>query len=184
MVLQTIGRGIKCKDSLGGVRAVFLAPYRKWMRSEVDYDGAEITRFPTTFIYRFELVASDVFTENGSQNEGGKFFNQSITATFNGLNPFDSNEFQKLLRKDYFLVILDNNGRYRLAGFRNGIMAVNLTTSSEGQYTISFEGMELDFAPFIDTLIGEDFIEITGENYIFQDAENFIFQDDFNYIFQ
>ena len=178
------GRDKKCKDTVGGLRAIYLAPYRKWHRAEVIYDGAEVTQFPATFIYRFELVSTDVFDENGDQNEGGKFYNQALSCTFNKLTPFDNLQFQKLLRKDYFLVVQDNNGHYRLLGFKNGVLATNLTTSSEQQYTISFEGMELELAPFIDSIMGEDFIIIEGENYIFQDEHNFIFQDDYNYIFQ
>jgi len=89
-----------------------------------------------------------------------------------------------LLRKDYFLIVQDNNDNYFLAGFRNGLTAEKLEQKSN-QYTINFVGQEEEFAPYVNDLMGTTFIVI-GEidDYYFQDGDNYYFQDDYNYIFQ
>lgn len=179
----TSGRLKKCKDTIGGIKNAYLAPYKKVLRSEIIYDGISLTQFPQTFIYKFELVATDNFTQNGNENEGGKFYDQTIELTFNKISAFDNLQFQKLLKKDYFIVVEDKNGNFFLLGFRNGLIAEKLDTGTNQQYKISFSGQEVEFAPFCEDLINTDFIIVEFLNKIFQDEENFIFQDDYNYIF-
>lgn len=179
----TQGRERKCKTSIGGVKNAYLAPYKKALRSEITYDGVSLTEFPQTFVYKFELIAGDVFNQDQNDSDGGKFFNQAVDITFNKISAFDNLQFQKLLRKDYFIVIEDNNGNYFLMGFRNGLTADNLEVSTSQQYKVKFSGMEIEFAPFCEELIGTDIIIIDGYNKVFQDNYNFVFQDDFNYIF-
>ena len=180
----TQGRAKKCKDSIGGIKNAYLAPYKKVLRSEVQYDGVSITNFPQTFVYKFELVTADIFQQEGAENEGGKFYNQNLSLTLNKISIFDNLQFQKILRKDYFIIVEDHNANYFLLGFRNGLLAENLETGTTQQYKITFTGMEEDYAPFCDELINIDFIVVDGFNKVFQDNSNFIFQNDFNYIFQ
>lgn len=176
-------RARQCKNSLGGIRAAFLAPYRKIYRSEIIYDRVTLFEFPETYVYKFDLPPGNVFEQRQSENEGGKYFDVNLSLTFNKITPFDNMNFQKLLKKDYFLIVEDNNGNFFLLGFRNGVTAEAIKTSTT-QYTIDFTGMEEEFAPFVTDLMGEDFIIVDGENYIFQDDTNYIFNDDTNYIFQ
>lgn len=179
----TSGRLKGCKDSIGGLKSVYLAPYKKVLRSEIIYDGTTLTQFPQTFIYKFELVSTDVFEQSGEENEGGKFYNQSLTLTFNKISAFDNLQFQKLLQKDYFIVVEDKNGNFFLMGFRNGLIAEKLDTGTSQQYKISFTGQEIEQAPFCEQLINNDFIIVDFLNKVFQNNDNFIFQNDYNYIF-
>lgn len=179
----TKGRGRECKNTIGGVKAAYLAPWKKVQRSQITYDGVTLTSFPQTFIYKFELVAGDVFVQNMSDAEGGKFFTQNISLTFNKLSAFDNLQFQKLLQKDYFIVIEDKNSNFFLLGFRNGLIADKLDSSTEQKYTISFEGQEEEIAPFCEQLIDTDLIIVDYINKVFQNDDNFIFQNDYNYIF-
>lgn len=180
----TQGRIKVCKNTIGGVKNAYLAPYKKVFRNEITYDGVNLTEFPQTFVYKFELVGSDVFQQNGSEEDGGKFYDQSLDLTFNKITAFDNLQFQKLLRKDYFIVIEDKNGNFFLMGFRNGLIAEKLEKGTDQQYKISFKGNEEDLAPFCEQIISTDIIIVDGYNKIFQDDTNFIFQNDFNYIFQ
>ena len=129
-------------------------------------------------------VTNILFEQQQNENEGGKFFNQTLTLTFNRITKFDNLKFQKLLRKDYFIVVEDHNGNYFLLGFRNGMIAESLETSTAQQYKITFTGQEIEFSPFCEELINESIIIVDGINKIFQDDTDFIFQDDYNYIFQ
>lgn len=183
MVDITSGRKRFCKSTIGGVKAAFLAPYRKVARSEIIYDRVSLFQFPETIIYKFDLITGTAFVQNQNEDEGGKYFDISLTLTFNKITVFDNMQFQKLLRKDYFIIIEDFNGNYFLLGFRNGLTAESLKTSTT-QYTIDFSGQEVEFAPFVNEIMGTDFIIFDGDNYIFQDDTNYIFQDDTNYLFQ
>lgn len=183
MVSLTSNRPRYCKSNLGGVKAIYIAPYRKLLRSEISYDGVTLLSFPETFFYTFELVRGSEFRQQQNQNEGGKYFDVSITVNINKITAFDNLNFQRLLKKDYFLIVQDGNDNYFLMGFRNGVTADSLKTSTT-QYTIEFSGMEEEFAPFVTGLIGNDIIIVPTLDYVFQDGRNFIFQDDKNYIFQ
>lgn len=183
MELLSANRKRKCKNSLGGLKNVYLAPYRKVSRSEIVYDGTSLTEFPETYMYKFELMPGHVFEQTQSENEGGKYYDVQLTINFNKITLFDNLQFQKMLLKDYFVVIEDNNGDYYLLGFRNGATADSLKKTIT-QYTIEFTGQEEEYAPLVNDIIGIDLIIADGENYIFQDDTDFIFQDDTNYIFQ
>lgn len=183
MVSITQNRPRYCKRNLGGIRAVYMAPYRKLLRSEITYDGVSLTQFPETLFYPFELVQGQAFTQEQVIDDGGKFFDVSLTVVFNKITPFDNLQFQKLLKKDYFLIVQDSNDNYFLLGFRNGVTAETLRTTTT-QYTITFAGQEEEFAPFVNDIMGTDIITIEASNYIFQDGQNYTFQDDYNYIFQ
>lgn len=183
MAFLTSGRNRQCKSTLGSIKAAYLAPYKKVLRSEIVYDGVSLLEFPETLIYKFELVSGD-FTQNQQDSEGGKFFTIDISLVFNKITAFDNMQFQRMLKKDYFIIIEDNNGNFFLLGFRNGLSANSLKTSTT-QYTIDFSGQEEEIAPFVNELINEDLIIFEeGEDYIFQDDTNYIFEDDTNYIFQ
>ncbi len=183
MVSVTANRKVHCKNTTGGIKAVFMAPYKKLQRSMIIYDGVSLLQFPETFFYRFDLVHGTSFLQQQNHDEGGKYFDVSLTLTFNRITAFDNLQFQKLLNKDYFLVVLDSNGNYFLLGFRNGVTAGSIKTSST-QYTIDFTGQEEELAPFVNDIMGTGIINVEGVNYIFQDDRDLIFQDDKNYIFQ
>lgn len=179
----TAGREMQCKNTIGGLKNAYLTPYKKINRSEIIYDGVSVTAFPETFIYKFELISSDIFTQDGTENEGGKFYNQNIGLTFNKITAFDNLNFQRLLKKDYFMVVEDHNSNFFLLGFRNGITAEKIEVGTSQQYKIDFTAQEEEIAPFCETLIGTDLIIIDSFNKVFQNDYNFIFQNDFNYIF-
>ena len=185
MVLEiTKGRLKKCKDSIGGIKNIYLAPFINYSLSQIVYDGVSLTSFPQTFIYKFELISADVFQQQGNENDGGKYYDQTLELTFIKLSAFDNLQFQKLLRKDYFIVVEDRNGNFFLGGFRNGMIAEKLESGVNQQYKITFNGQETDFAPFCETLIGTDLIIFEGYQKIFQSDEGFVFQNDINYIFE
>ena len=183
MVPITANRRVQCKSTIGGIKKAFLAPYKKVQRSEIIYDGVSLLGFPETFFYTFDLIQGPAFLQQQNENEGGKYFDVSLSLNFNKITAFDNLQFQKLLKKDYFLIVLDSNDNYFLLGFRNGITAESLKTTTT-QFTIDFKGMEEEFAPFVNDIMGTDIITVEGLNYIFQDGNDFIFQNDTNYIFQ
>lgn len=182
MVSITQGRRLHCKRQLGGIKSAYLSPYKKLLRSDIAYDKVSITEFPGTYFFKFDLVSGNAFEQVQTDSEGGKYFDVNITLTFNKITTFDNNNFQKLLKKDYFMIVEDYNGNFFLLGFRNGLTAERLDASTT-QYNISFTGQEEEYAPFMNDVMGSDIIIVDLIDYIFQNDDNYYFQDDNNYIF-
>jgi len=99
------GYNRKCKDSVGGVRKVWLCKYVKYSRSQIITEGNILISFPDTFIYSFHSVEASNASESMEQGEGGKFFNQSISVAFQGADNF---EIELLQNIDFRILYLDN----------------------------------------------------------------------------
>lgn len=178
------GRLKNCKGSLGGIKSVYIAPYKKVLRSEIITDGVTITGFPVTFIYEFVLLGDLAFNQNESKNDGGKYQEISLSLNFKDVNAFDNSRFQKMLNRDYFVVILDRNGNYFLSGLQNGLTCETLKAGADNIYSLTFAGQELERAQFCEDLIGTSLIPVTSINYIFENNDNHIFENNDNQILQ
>jgi hypothetical protein len=176
------GRKKQCKNIVGGIRAIYLASFIKAKRSEIVYDKVSLTQFPQTFFYKFQSEVNSSFSQNQKENEGGKFYEQSLSLTFNKVTAFDNLNFSKFLNKEYLCVVQDRNDNYFMAGFRNGLICEKLDINNN-TYTMNFEGMETELAPFCDALIGSSIVELENANRVFQNNDNYIFQDNENYKF-
>ena len=183
MVLQINGRDKVCKDSITGVKRVYITPYVKVPRNQYTYNGVRLTNFPITLLYKFDFNTQASFTQSLEIKEGNTFYNQSLSLTFNKSSEFDNLNFQKLVKRDFHIVIEMKDGEFFLMGFKNGVTADKLETSESRQYQISFKGIEEDFSPYVTTLIGNNLVAYDGSNAILQGGGNLIFQDTNNYIF-
>lgn len=180
MVLQINGRDKVCKDSITGVKRVYIAPYTKLLRSQYTYNGVRLTNFPLTYFYKFDFNTQASFTQSLEIKEGNTFYNQSLSLTFNKASEYDNLNFQKLTKKDFRIILEMKNGDFLLMGFLNGVTADKLETSESRQYQISFKGIEEDLSPYVTTLIGTDLILYNNYNLLFQNGDRQIFQDNTN----
>jgi len=180
MVLQINGRDKVLKDSITGVKRVYIAPYTKLLRSQYTYNGVRLTNFPLTDFYRFDFNTQASFTQSLEIKEGNTFYNQSLSLTFNKASEYDNLNFQKLVRTDFRIVLEMKNGDFLLMGFLNGVTADKLETSESRQYQISFKGIEEDLTPYVNTLIGTKIITLNPFNLIFQNGNRQIFQNNTN----
>lgn len=184
------GYNRKCKDSIGGLRKVWLCKYVKYSRSQITTDGNILTLFPDTFIYSFHSVEASNASESIEQEEGGKFFNQSISLTFQGADP---NEIELLQNIDFRILYLDNNGIYKIFGLHNGMEAgtINYETgaskNSLNGFKITFTGKEPQESVFVEDLEAVGFIEedTVVEHYLLlQNLDFFMLENDDNLILQ
>ena len=72
----------KCRYSIAGVSEIYLLKYYEYSRSQIITNDNFLVTFPTTVIYKFEVTPESTANEQQEQNEGGKFFNQSIGLSF------------------------------------------------------------------------------------------------------
>jgi len=182
MVLQINGRDKVCKDSITGVKRVYITPYVKVPRSQYMYNGVRLTNFPLTYFYKFDFNTQANFTQSLEIKEGNTFYNQSLSLTFNKASEFDNLNFQKLVKTDFRIILEMKNGDFLMIGFKNGVSADKLETSESRQYQISFKGIEEDLSPYVTTLIGTKILVIDGLNALVQNGNNLIFQDNTNFL--
>jgi hypothetical protein len=175
----TAGRLKGCKDSIGGVSKVYLFAFEKHARSLVVVEDMILTSFPATDIYPFETANEPNFTDNGEENEGGKFYNEGLDLSFKGIFVYD--EFEIFLKKDLRCIIEDRNGKLRMLGLRNGLIVERLSRTtgdaknSLSGYNITFQGQEENIAPFLDDL--DDFTIIPNDFLLLEDGEFVLTED-------
>lgn len=184
------GYNRKCKDSVGGVRKVWLCKYVKYSRSQIITSGNILVSFPDTFIYSFHSVEASNASELMEQNDGGKFYNQSISLSFQGADP---KEIELLQNIDFRILYLDNNGIYKIFGLRNGMEAGTITYETGGAksslngFKINFTGKEIEESVFVTDLADVGFIE-EGETpdhfLLLQNGDFFMLENNDNLILQ
>ena len=159
----TSGRDRQCRNNLGGISKLWLFPFVKYSRSQIVINNNVLLSFPDTTIYRFNYNGNPAPTENQSENDGGKFYDLSIS--FDLLYSSDAPNIEKLLKKDYRLIFQDRNGLYRIFGLYTGLVCDSLTYNSGGGksdlngFTLSFSGQEEKGSFFIDNLEDAGFFD-------------------------
>ena len=177
----TSGRVRGCKDSIGGVKKVYLFDYVKYARSQIVFELSDLTltSFPSTDIYPFETNIDVTFTNNGEENEGGKFYNEQIDLSFNGIFLYD--DFEDFLNRDLRCIIEDRNGKLRILGAFNGLQMERLQVTlgdaknSFRGYQFSLQGQEEQPSLFLDNL--NDF-NIIPNDFLLLESGGFVLTED------
>lgn len=125
---------------LAGVKKLYLFSYVKYPRSSIVVDNNILTGFPTSELYEFYTIGDVSFTENITEDDGGKYYDISLSFK---TKVFD--EALKLVNKDIRAVIQDNNGNYRLLGNYNGLTCESFNKTT-GQSKSDFNGLEFTFS--------------------------------------
>ncbi len=168
------GRLKVCKNSLGGISKLWLFPFVNYSRSQIVVNGNILTTFPTTTIYRFNFNGDPSPNETQTENEGGKFYELSLS--FNLAKSTDSFNIEKLIKKDYRLIFQDRNGLYRIFGLYTGMICENITYTTGGGkselngFTIDFTGQEEKGSFFINNLEEAGFFDADFNYRITQDG--------------
>lgn len=158
----------KCKDTIGGIKEIYLMPFVKYNRWEIQSVGLNLTAFPNTTITPFECIGS--YTQSSEFENGSLFFNQSISFQLNEV--YDVMDIQNLLIADYRIIVKTNNNDLLILGVHNGLKATvnNSSGASKGEFNgfkIDFSGKEEKPMLLISNLNDLGFaINETGFNYI------------------
>lgn len=150
----TRGRKEPCKDSIGGIKELYLMAYVDYdVRSIVGYRNSLITSFPVSQLYRYE-GQDKTFSE--SYNEDGFY---SLQLDFNLIKQdlTTSNLLSILTKNKVRAVIVDWKGNTRIAGIINGL-DVEISAKTGGVksdfngYEVSLTGLEEFSSPFVQSL--------------------------------
>ena len=154
------GRLEPCKDSVGGINAVYFVNYGDI--TSVTYDATNtdvidaVAGSPSA--YKFDVRGSSTYTESiqSSRENGTTAFEQVLELSLKKLTKEDHNTIKLLSFGRPHVIIEDNNGNRFLSGLEHGADVTGGTIVTGGAmgdmsgYTLSFTGMEKTPANFID----------------------------------
>lgn len=162
----TGGRLEACKESVGGLRNIYVANFDSDM-----FDGltlgsnGEVTSLTSAITtYKFELRGENNTFEESNENSrdnGTSFWTQTGNIVLKSQDAATQKQLKLLSYGRPHVIIEDYNGNFRLAGAQNGV-EVSVSTSTGGAmgdlngYTLALEGKEISPALFVDPSIMGD----------------------------
>lgn len=153
------GRLEPCKDSVGGLQAVYFIDYGTL--GAITYapvNSDEITAFagtPTAFKYTLKGNSNLEQTITSSRENGTTFYDQLITLTLKKLTPQSHDELALLAVARPHVVVEDNNGNAFLVGLEwgadvnGGTVVTGAAMADLSGYTLTLQGMEKKPANFL-----------------------------------
>lgn len=156
----------RCKDTQGGIKEFYIAPYEKWGKSEVTIVDMDLLSIPETAFYLFEC--NGTYNQDSSTENGALFFNQNIELQLSKVyNKFNALKFTK---QYYRIIAKTNNNQYIIFGTYNGLEAKvsNASGGSKAEFNgfnISFSGKELDTGYLINDLASANITIIDSNNF-------------------
>ena len=163
----TTGRLEPCKDSVGGIDAVYFLDRDSISGFTIDSNGILQTVTSVGNVnataFKYQVRGNSTYTENiqSSRENGTTVFEQVLELTFKKLTKEDHLAVKKLSFSRPYVIIEDSNGNAFLAGTEFGIDVTGGTIVTGGAmadmsgYTLTFTGMEKAPANFVFTTAGE-----------------------------
>jgi hypothetical protein len=153
----TRGRLEPCKDSVGGLKAVYFVDYGDMTLTEA---GGTVSSIGSSVnAYKYDLKGNSSFTQNiqSSRETGTTAFEQVLELTLKGLTSADHQEIKLLSYGRPHVIVEDYNGNYFLAGKEHGMdvtggtVVTGAAMNELSGYTLTFTGMEKSPAEFLDS---------------------------------
>lgn len=169
----TYGRKEVCKDSVGGLKAVYFVNYGDATGYTYDTEDTDLIKVVegTPSAYKYELKGASTFTQNvnSSRENGTTFYEQVLELTFKKLTVKDHKELKLMAYGRPQVIVEDHNGNFFYAGLEHGMDVTGGTIVTGGAmgdlsgYTLTLTGQEKVPANFIgDTLTGAGFTIVSG----------------------
>ena len=154
----TKGRKEPCKDSVGGIKAVYFADFGDITISYDSTDTDVVDSLGAVTVFKYELKGTSSFeqTITASRENGTTFFEQALNLTLKKLTVQDNKELKLMAYGRPHLIIQDYNGNAFLMGAENGadINGGTIVTGSGmaemSGYTLSFGAQEQVPANFLE----------------------------------
>jgi hypothetical protein len=157
MALITKPYSLQCKNSVGGVKKIWLTSYSKIQRSRISIVENELISFPEVIVYEFQGLYNSNFTENISISDSGTSYDQTLNITFSKIGSVY--DFESLVKNYTRAIVLDNNNIYHYLGLYNGLVGsfskqTGTTKQELNGYTLTLTGKETIEAPYSKSLVG------------------------------
>jgi len=155
------GYTIDCRESVGGIDAVFFAEFGNVTILDASGVVTGITKVTGKKFYKFEIPtkSSAVASSNpmGSIENGTLFFEQTLDFPVNKRDATTRNIITTLSKNKVVAVTLDKDGTYRMYGKQFG-MYLGGSTGTSGAAAGDAQGYVLKF----EATEKEDFFEVTN----------------------
>ena len=155
----TAGRTEPCKDSVGGINAVYFIPFGGLGLITPDTTDEDViaTVGGDPDAYKYNVRGNSTYTENiqSSRENGTTAFEQVLELSLKKLTKEDHKAIKLLSFNRPHILIEDNNGNVFFSGLEYGIDVTWGTVVTGGAmaymtgYTLSFTGMEKKPANFL-----------------------------------
>lgn len=160
--LITQGREEVCKESVGGLQAVYFMNYDS-ASFDKNVDG-EINDLAGYTVYKYELKGTSAYTEtvNSSRDNGTTFFSQEVTVNLKKLTNEMTTQLKLLAYGRPQIIVHTKNGEALLVGEREGadLTAGSIQTGAGlGDlygYSMTFTGTEQLPAAFLNGATSTD----------------------------
>ena len=154
----TLGRKEPCKDTVGGLKAVYFTDFGDY--GTVTETDDEITDMTGTFVaFKYELKGNSSFEQaiTSSRENGTTFVEQTLTLTLKKLTKEDNKELKLLAYGRPHVAVEDYNGNVFMMGLEHGAEVTGGTISTGAAmgdlsgYTLTMAATELAPANFMDS---------------------------------
>ena len=129
----TAGFNLDCKDSIGGIKAIYLQQHADFL-TNISIDGAEeVNGLPTATIYKYICPKhTGSFTEEvaSSVENGTIFYTQTVTATFFKLTAERRKQLDLLGKNRLVVFVQDNNDNIWMVGRFDGAEVTAASTAT------------------------------------------------------
>jgi len=119
--LLTTGRELPCKDSVGGIKAVYLADYGSL--GALTVTSGEVTAIAgTPDLFQFDVKGNSSLEQGitSSRENGTTFYEQTLNLTLTKLDLATQQEIVLMAKARPHIFVEDYNGNYFLVGAANG----------------------------------------------------------------
>jgi hypothetical protein len=154
----TKGRKEPCKDSVGGIKAVYFADFGDITIAYDSTDTDVIDDLGAVTVFKYELKGNSSFeqTITSSRENGTTFFEQALNLTLKKLTVQDHKELKLMSYGRPHIVVQDYNGNAFLMGAEHGCdvtggtIATGAAMGDMSGYTLTFSAMEQVPANFLE----------------------------------
>lgn len=166
----TTGRAEPCKDSVGGLKAVYFVDFGDLGAATYAASSDTISAFAGTYdAFKFDLRGTSSFeqTINSSRDNGTTFYEQTLNLQLKKMDSATHNELALLVVARPHVFIEDNNGDVFIAGLEfgmdvsGGTLVTGAAMGDLSGYTLTLTGMEKKPANFFTGTISASATQIT-----------------------
>ena len=159
----TLGRKEPCKDTVGGLKAVYFTDFGDY--GTVTETDDEITDLSGVFtVFKYELKGNSSFEQaiTSSRENGTTFFDQTLTLTLKKLSKETNKELKLLAYGRPHVAVEDYNGNVFVMGLQHGAEVTGGTVSTGAAmadlsgYTLTLNAQETKAANFVNAPTAAD----------------------------
>ena len=170
------GRLENCKDSVGGLSAIYFVNKGAFDVADVTYDTVNTDAIESfgalgsVPAFKFDIKGGSTYTENiqGSRDNGTTVFEQVLELQLTKLTKEDHKTIKLLAFGSPTVLVEDNNGNVFAAGLEHGLdisggtIVSGAAMADMSGYTLTFTGMERAPANFLDNTIANAGFAVTS----------------------